>query len=529
MARPALPARTTSPPPSHRCCAPAPRGCRSSCAAWWSCSPGAATSSPPRAASAWLGRSRRWTSSPRRTSWTSCAPTSATLPAPDRELLAVASVLGKEFSSAIARALAGGDELEVEERFQRLCRVNRVLENRGEEDLPDGTLGTRYRFAHGLYQRVLYEDLVAPRRAELHRRAGERLLRCWGEDAPTRAVEMAEHFERGRDIARAVRFRTLAGEHAARRFAGAEAVDHYTRRPRARPQAAPRTSCGRSRWRSTAAAPRPGCCSRASTTRRATTRRCSSGRAPRGLAGRRVRGAQRPVQRPLLRAAHDRDDGARPRGAAGRRAPRLAAPPGGGARPRRAGARDGRPAEGGGARARRRDRRRAARAARSRRSRSASSTAASCTTGRASTRRARRAWPRRSWSARSAATASRPSPSACSWALARANQGRMSEALADFEHAEVFAARNGDRFWQPRLVSQQGWVHRELAAVEQGAGARRARARARAREPLALDPRGRRAHEPVRRRRARRRPRGSRRTCSRPSKTAPARATGSAG
>ena len=41
--------------------------------------------------------------------------------------------------------------------------------------------------------------------------------------------------------------------------------------------------------------------------------------------------------------------------------------------------------------------------------------------------------------------------------LARANQGRMSEALADFEHAEVFAARNGDRFWQPRLVSQQGY------------------------------------------------------------------------
>ena len=27
-------------------------------------------------------------------------------------------------------------------------------------------------------------------------------------------------------------------------------------------------------------------------------------------------------------------------------------------------------------------------------------------------------------------------------------------------------ARNGDRFWQPRLVSQQGYIHRELAAVE---------------------------------------------------------------
>ena len=50
---------------------------------------------------------------------------------------------------------------------------------------------------------------------------------------------------------------------------------------------------------------------------------------------------------------------------------------------------------------------------------------------------------------------------------ARAQPGRMSEGLRDLEQAEVFAARNGDRFWQPRLVSIQGWIHRELAAVEQ--------------------------------------------------------------
>ncbi len=152
----------------------------------------------------------------------------ATLPGTERELLAVASVLGKEFSSAIARGLARGDAFELEERLQRLARVHRVLEGQGDEELPDGALGTRYRFAHGLYQRVLYEDLVAPRRAELHRRAGELLLRHLGENAPTRAVEMAEHFERGRDVARAARFRTLAGEHAVRRFSGAEAVEHYS-------------------------------------------------------------------------------------------------------------------------------------------------------------------------------------------------------------------------------------------------------------------------------------------------------------
>lgn len=152
----------------------------------------------------------------------------ATLPAEDRELLAAASILGKEFSSAIARALVGGDELDLEERLKRLSRLHRVLEGRVEEELPDGTMGTRYRFAHGLYQRVLYEDLVAPRRAELHRRAGELLVRHWGENAPTLAVELAEHFARGRVTSRAVHFRTLAGEHAERRFAGAEAAEHYT-------------------------------------------------------------------------------------------------------------------------------------------------------------------------------------------------------------------------------------------------------------------------------------------------------------
>ncbi len=151
----------------------------------------------------------------------------ATLPLPDRELLAAASVLGKDFSSAIARGLATGDELELEDRLQRLCRTHRVLESRGEEELPDGALGTRDRFAPGLYQRVLYEDLVAPRRAELHRRAGELLLRHWGENAQSHPAEMAEHFARGRDTERAVRFRTLAGDNATRRFAGMEAVEHY--------------------------------------------------------------------------------------------------------------------------------------------------------------------------------------------------------------------------------------------------------------------------------------------------------------
>ena len=226
--------------------------------------------------------------------------------------------------------------------------MHRVLEGRGEEELPDGTLGTRYRFAHGLYQRVLYEDLVAPRRGELHRRAGELLVRHWGENAPSRAVEMAEHFERGRDIARAVRFRTLAGEHAVRRFAGAEAVEHYTaglqlihKQPSDEAAAARDRALRRD-------APRPGCCSHASTRPLATTRSCSSGRARRACPAAELRGAERPVQRATSSSSGTTEMSARAREAL-QAAERLGSPHHlAEARGRvGAGARDGRTPEGG--------------------------------------------------------------------------------------------------------------------------------------------------------------------------------------
>ena len=87
--------------------------------------------------------------------------------------------------------------------------------------------------------------------------------------------------------------------------------------------------------------------------------------------------------------------------------------------------------------------------------------------------------------------------------LARANQGRMSEALADLEQAR--GVRGPQR--RPLLAA----APREPAGLDPsrarrrraGPRARRAGARAGAREPLALDARGRRAPEPVRRRRAR--------------------------
>jgi tetratricopeptide (TPR) repeat protein len=150
------------------------------------------------------------------------------LSAADRDILGAAAVIGREYSSPVAAALAGSDPIEAEERLLRLSRVHRVIEGLGDEELPDGTLGTRYRFAHGLFRRVLYEDLVAPRRALLHRRCAELLTRHWGEADPMLAARVAEHYELGRDAANAARFRSRAGDNALHRFAASQAEEQYT-------------------------------------------------------------------------------------------------------------------------------------------------------------------------------------------------------------------------------------------------------------------------------------------------------------
>jgi tetratricopeptide (TPR) repeat protein len=149
------------------------------------------------------------------------------LDASERAVLEVASVAGREFLSPVVSHLVADHEPKAEQTLRRLCRVRRLLVEGSEETLPDGTLATRYRFAHGLYQAVLRDDLVSSRRVELHRQVAARLRHHWGSEAPRLATEIARHCEEGRDFAGAVTFRGYAGDNAAHLFAAAEAEAHY--------------------------------------------------------------------------------------------------------------------------------------------------------------------------------------------------------------------------------------------------------------------------------------------------------------
>ena len=147
----------------------------------------------------------------------------------ERRALEYASVEGQEFLSTVVAGLLGVDEVDLEELLARIEKTHRLIVTRGEEELPDGSLATSYRFAHALYKNFLYGGLVTKRRVMLHRQAGEQLAQHYGKRAPQIATQLALHFERGRDFARAVEFLIHAGDNATTLYANAEAADHYTR------------------------------------------------------------------------------------------------------------------------------------------------------------------------------------------------------------------------------------------------------------------------------------------------------------
>jgi serine/threonine protein kinase/tetratricopeptide (TPR) repeat protein len=148
---------------------------------------------------------------------------------PDRRALQYASVQGEEFLSNLLAGSLECDELDLEERLSRLERFHHLIQTRAEEELPDGSVATRYRFAHALYQEFLYADLLTKRRTLLHRQAGEQLLRCYQGQTARVAMPLATHFERAREFPLAIEHLTQAGDNASGLLAHSQACEHFSR------------------------------------------------------------------------------------------------------------------------------------------------------------------------------------------------------------------------------------------------------------------------------------------------------------
>ncbi|MGH8491291.1 MAG: hypothetical protein ACREXS_21120, partial [Gammaproteobacteria bacterium] len=75
----------------------------------------------------------------------------------------------------------------------------------------------------------LYQRLAAAQRVRFHKRLAERLAVAYGEQSHQVAAELADHFERGCEYARAVRYLDQAAQNAARHYANREGVAYLSR------------------------------------------------------------------------------------------------------------------------------------------------------------------------------------------------------------------------------------------------------------------------------------------------------------
>jgi predicted ATPase len=144
-------------------------------------------------------------------------------------LLEVAAVVGATFSAA---AVAGASDAAVdaaESTLGELARRQQFVRESGVSEWPDGTIAAQYDFIHALHRDVLYQRLPAGRRATLHRAVGELLEAAYGGQASDLAAELAMHFDRGHDHARAIVHLQGAAEVARRRGATREAQMHFER------------------------------------------------------------------------------------------------------------------------------------------------------------------------------------------------------------------------------------------------------------------------------------------------------------
>ena len=143
-----------------------------------------------------------------------------------RDVLSAASVVGSEFTTALAAAGAGCSEDDAEDVLERLAGTGTFISRRGDVRLPDGTDSTGYRFSHDLCQETLYDAVPRNQRKRMHGMIGERLERGYGEGAAEVAADLAWHFTRSGDAALAVRHLLAAAERAFGRTAAEEARGH---------------------------------------------------------------------------------------------------------------------------------------------------------------------------------------------------------------------------------------------------------------------------------------------------------------
>jgi transcriptional regulator with AAA-type ATPase domain/tetratricopeptide (TPR) repeat protein len=139
------------------------------------------------------------------------------LPAEDKRLLEVASVIGKDVPFVLLSAIADMSEAELRQRIVRLQAAEFFYETRPFPDV-------EYTFKHALTHEVAYGGVLAQRRRAIHRRLAEAIEDCYADRLAEHIDRLAHHSLKGERWEPAVRYLRQVGVRALDRSALREAA-----------------------------------------------------------------------------------------------------------------------------------------------------------------------------------------------------------------------------------------------------------------------------------------------------------------
>jgi class 3 adenylate cyclase len=165
------------------------------------------------------------------------------LPPAAKDLLQILAVIGKEFPLYLVRAVVGVDR---NRRFHPSAAAagDRTQDGAAEAQL-DAILAdlqlhefiyeqpaqgdVEYTFKHALTQEVAYNSVLIERRRVLHERAARAIEELFGSQLDNRLSELARHYSRSGNVAKAVEYLERAGELAMKRSGSkSEAAAHLS-------------------------------------------------------------------------------------------------------------------------------------------------------------------------------------------------------------------------------------------------------------------------------------------------------------
>ncbi|MGB9721396.1 MAG: AAA family ATPase [bacterium] len=139
----------------------------------------------------------------------------------DRDVLQVASILGREFDEFLLKGIYSENKV-LKKSLNNLERLDLIKQQKGGKQ-------NKYFFKHILTQEVAYGTISFARRQELHRHTGTFIESQLKERKEEFLGLLSYHFYQGADYDKSLLYSVEAGEKAKKVYANEEAIEFFTR------------------------------------------------------------------------------------------------------------------------------------------------------------------------------------------------------------------------------------------------------------------------------------------------------------